>query len=112
MISQGSMCESAYQNCIFKNFKENFYSISEFKLFKIQQRWLIFLHGVLLCFFVGLIAASPDILQPFILGCDTKNPKVVQMSLTAIQRQISQQTINMVWKSCFVLANERSHILI
>jgi Dimerisation and cyclophilin-binding domain of Mon2 len=36
------------------------------------------------------------VVQPFILGCDTKNPKVVQLSLGAIQRLISHQLLNEV----------------
>jgi len=44
----------------------------------------------------GLLAASVDVVQPFVLGCDTKNPKIVQLSLVAVQRLISQQMLNKV----------------
>jgi len=44
----------------------------------------------------GLLAASIDVVQPFVLGCDTKNPKIVQLSLIAVQRLISQQLLNKV----------------
>jgi len=48
------------------------------------------------CTVSGLLAASADVVQPFVLGCDTKNPKIVQLSLVAIQRLISQQLLSKV----------------
>jgi len=47
-------------------------------------------------FVPGLLAASVEVVQPFILGCDTKNPKIVQLSLVAVQRLISQQLLSKV----------------
>jgi len=44
----------------------------------------------------GLLAASVDVVQPFVLGCDTKNAKIVQLSLVAVQRLISQQLLSKV----------------
>ena len=44
----------------------------------------------------GLVSVSVEILQPFVLGCDTKNAKVVQLCLTSIQRLISHEAISMV----------------
>jgi len=44
----------------------------------------------------GLLAASVDVVQPFVLGCDTKSPKIVQLSLVAVQRLISQQMLSKV----------------
>ncbi|XP_052280395.1 protein MON2 homolog isoform X2 [Dreissena polymorpha] len=54
----------------------------------------------------GLVSASSEILQPFVQGCDTKNVKLVQIGLTAVQRMISHEAIsitaaddvlNMLW---------------
>jgi len=58
---------------------------------------------VVIYFAVGLLAASRDVVQPFVLGCDTKNPKIVQLSLVAVQRLISQQLLNRV-KRCVLNA--------
>ena len=44
----------------------------------------------------GLLSSSQEILQPFILGCDTKQPKIVHLSLSAIQRLIGHETVSMV----------------
>lgn len=54
----------------------------------------------------ALVANSGEILQPFLLGCDTKNLKIVQLSLVSIQRLITHEAvsanaacnvINMLW---------------
>ncbi|PIK54493.1 hypothetical protein BSL78_08627 [Apostichopus japonicus] len=54
----------------------------------------------------ALVANSGEILQPFLLGCDTRNMKNVQLSLTSIQRLITHEAvsanaacnvINMLW---------------
>jgi Dimerisation and cyclophilin-binding domain of Mon2 len=44
----------------------------------------------------GLLESSVDVIQPFLLGCDTKNPKIVQLCLGTTQRLISQQLLNAV----------------
>ncbi|XP_015915930.1 protein MON2 homolog isoform X2 [Parasteatoda tepidariorum] len=43
---------------------------------------------------LAFISESPEILEPFFLGCDTKNTKIVQMSLTSIQRLITLEAIS------------------
>ncbi|ESO95645.1 hypothetical protein LOTGIDRAFT_214760 [Lottia gigantea] len=57
-------------------------------------------------FITGLIPASSEIIQPFILGCATKNPKIVQLCLASVQKLISHEAIstsaadsiiNMLW---------------
>src|SRR5262249_22449764 len=48
--------------------------------------------------------ASNEILHPFLMGCSTKNPKLVQISLTAIQRIISHRAIDS--NACTVIVNE------
>jgi len=55
-------------------------------------------------FFVlaGLLELSSEFIQPFVLGCDTKSPKIVQLSLTAMQRLIAQQAIHHVNLNYFV----------
>jgi len=42
----------------------------------------------------GLVSSSSDILQPFVLGCDTKHAKIVHLCLTAIQRLISHEIVS------------------
>jgi len=50
----------------------------------------------------GLFESSVEVIQPFLLGCDTKNPKIVQLCLGTTQRLISQQLINEVRIQCLV----------
>ncbi|XP_038067855.1 protein MON2 homolog isoform X2 [Patiria miniata] len=54
----------------------------------------------------ALVACSGEILQPFLLGCDTKNLKIVQLCLGSVQRLITHEAlsvaaasnvINMLW---------------
>ncbi|XP_033121689.1 protein MON2 homolog isoform X2 [Anneissia japonica] len=54
----------------------------------------------------ALVACSGEIMQPFLLGCDTKNLRIVQICLASIQRLIAKQAlspaaganvINMLW---------------
>lgn len=47
------------------------------------------LHGTLL-------AESGEILEPFFMGCDTKNPKMVQISLMGIQKLITFEAVSKV----------------
>ncbi|XP_078340584.1 protein MON2 homolog isoform X3 [Crassostrea virginica] len=42
----------------------------------------------------GLVPASAEIIQPFVMGCDTKNQKIVHLCLTAVQRLISHEAIS------------------
>ncbi|XP_053377564.1 protein MON2 homolog isoform X3 [Mercenaria mercenaria] len=42
----------------------------------------------------GLVSASADILHPFMLGCETKNVKLIQIALTAVQRLISHESVS------------------
>ncbi|XP_023214026.1 protein MON2 homolog isoform X4 [Centruroides sculpturatus] len=44
---------------------------------------------------LALLSESPEILEPFFLGCDTKNPKIVQICLTAMQRLITQEAVSL-----------------
>lgn len=43
---------------------------------------------------LALRSDSPDILEPFFAGCDTKHAKIVQISLAAIQRMINIKAVN------------------
>ncbi|XP_070557537.1 protein MON2 homolog isoform X2 [Ptychodera flava] len=54
----------------------------------------------------ALVACSGEILQPFLLGCDTKNIKIVQICLVSVQKLISYEAlsevaarnvVNMLW---------------
>ena len=40
-----------------------------------------------------MIARSDDVIQPFILGCETKNPKLILISITCIQKLISHDAV-------------------
>ena len=51
------------------------------------------------------MSEETEIIQPFLLGCDTKSLRVVQISLTALQRLISHQAISEV--SDFTFINNR-----
>ena len=46
--------------------------------------------------FAELLSSSGEVVQPFIMGCDSKNPKMVHLSLTAIQRMVQHQVISAV----------------
>lgn len=46
--------------------------------------------------FPALISESQEIIQPFILGCDTKNPRIVQICMQAIQRLICHEALSAV----------------
>lgn len=41
-----------------------------------------------------VIAEETEIIQPFLLGCDTKSLRVVQISLTALQRLITNEALS------------------
>nr|XP_006825120.1 PREDICTED: protein MON2 homolog [Saccoglossus kowalevskii] len=54
----------------------------------------------------ALVACSGEILQPFLLGCDTKNIKIVQICLVSVQKLIihealseiaARNVVNMLW---------------
>ena len=51
------------------------------------------LHSI---FIILVLSEETEIIQPFLLGCDTKSLRVVQISLTALQRLISHQAISEV----------------
>jgi len=42
----------------------------------------------------NLINKSVDIVQPFLLGCSTKNPRIVQISLQAIQKALQYRIVH------------------
>lgn len=44
----------------------------------------------------ALLAESPEILEPFFMGCDTKQAKIVVLSLSAIQRLITFEAVSPV----------------
>ncbi|CAG2240516.1 Protein MON2 homolog [Mytilus edulis] len=51
----------------------------------------------------GLIPASAEIVQPFVMGCDTKNSKIMQICLGGVQRLISHEAVSMALVLCFRL---------
>ena len=52
--------------------------------------------------FIPVIAEETEIIQPFLLGCDTKSLRVVQISLTALQRLITNEALSEVCDCCFL----------
>ncbi|GFS01930.1 protein MON2 homolog [Elysia marginata] len=42
----------------------------------------------------GLLPLSAEVIHPFVLGCDTKNPKLLPLCLVAVQRMISHEAIS------------------
>ncbi|KAH9512973.1 Endocytosis and vacuole integrity protein [Bulinus truncatus] len=42
----------------------------------------------------GLLSVSSDIIQPFVMGCITKNPKLLPLCLVAVQRMISHEAVS------------------
>lgn len=59
-----------------------------------------FLSCLLFHLITALVANSGEILQPFLLGCDTKNLKIVQLSLVSIQRLITHEAVSAVSRPC------------
>ena len=55
------------------------------------------LYPLIIC--AGLLQADVDVIHPFILGCDTKNPKIVGPCLMSLQRLIQHQVISEVFKT-------------
>ena len=54
------------------------------------------------CFLLSsllVIADETEIVQPFLLGCDTKSLRVVQISITALQRLITNEALSEVCSS-------------
>lgn len=45
---------------------------------------------------LDLLSNSMEVVQPFIMGCDSKNPKMVHISLSSMQRMIQHQAISAV----------------
>ncbi|XP_021343975.1 protein MON2 homolog isoform X2 [Mizuhopecten yessoensis] len=43
----------------------------------------------------GLLPASAEIVHPFVLGCETKNSKIIQLCLMTVQRLISHEALSM-----------------
>ena len=51
---------------------------------------------LLVCLTLSVIADETEIVQPFLLGCDTKSLRVVQISLTGLQRLINNEALSEV----------------
>jgi hypothetical protein len=43
--------------------------------------------------------SSPDLIRPLILGCETKQSKIIQICLTSVQKVIEAKILNMVNKN-------------
>ena len=50
--------------------------------------------------------ASVDLLQPFVLGCDTKQVKIVQLCLTSIQKLLQHHIVNQVRFDFYVFSSK------
>lgn len=57
----------------------------------------IIIHILIPLFYAYLVVSEEnEIVQPFLLGCDTKSLRVVQISLTALQRLITNEALSEV----------------
>lgn len=45
--------------------------------------------------------SSPDVIKPLILGCETKQSKIIQICLTSVQKVIEAKILNMVNKKLY-----------
>lgn len=45
---------------------------------------------------LALLSESPEILEPFFLGCDTRNAKIVQICLSAIQKLVTFEAVSLI----------------
>lgn len=55
--------------------------------------------------FLAMCDTSADIIKPFILGCETKQSKIIQICLTSVQKVIEAKILNVVSRFrnfCFV----------
>ena len=61
-----------------------------------------------------VLAEENEILQPFLLGCDTKSLRVIQISLTALQRLITNEALSEVFMNmeCVITANNSKMYLL
>ena len=59
-------------------------------------RTKVLLSGSLVCI---ALQDSDDIVHPLLFACETKNPRFIQLSLTSLQRLISQNAIPEVWQN-------------
>ena len=45
--------------------------------------------------------SSAEIIKPFLLGCDTKQSKIIQLCLTSVQKVIEAKILNLVFFELF-----------
>lgn len=62
-------------------------------LLVIFQNYLYFAHFFCL---KALKENSSEVVQPFLMGCGTKEPKITQLCLAAIQRLMSHEVVSEV----------------
>lgn len=48
---------------------------------------------LILRYFLSVIARSDDVIQPFILGCETRSPKLIHISIVCIHKLISHDAV-------------------
>lgn len=58
---------------------------------------------------VALKENSSEVVQPFLMGCGTKEPKITQLCLTAIQRLMSHEVVSEVSTMRLVLLHRCVH---
>lgn len=46
---------------------------------------------------------SSEVVQPFLMGCGTKEPKITQLCLAAVQRLMSHEVVSEVWTASHIL---------
>ena len=57
---------------------------------------MVYIFNGLILSCTSVVAEETEIVQPFLLGCDTKSLRVVQISLTALQRLITNEALSEV----------------
>lgn len=63
---------------------------------KISYRIFFFLTLFVSLFPAALKENSSEVVQPFLMGCGTKEPKITQLCLAAIQRLMSHEVVSEV----------------
>lgn len=46
--------------------------------------------------FLAMCDSSVDVIRPLILGCETKQPKIIQICLASVQKVIEAKILNVV----------------
>ena len=95
----------ASEACLLKlrqinSLKTNLYKSIYYNIFYSSSPFL-FVFERIFQLFLALCDSSLELIQPLIIGCDTKQPKLIQICLTSIQKVIEAKILNL--KSAAIL---------